>query len=67
MIRALSILGFGAVFLLISPAFRGNVMDGIAMTFGSLDKYSPWSYMGCAVVGLIVVTFSLNQGSGPAK
>ncbi|HXB67859.1 MAG TPA: hypothetical protein VNY05_06430 [Candidatus Acidoferrales bacterium] len=65
MIRALSIFGFGALFLIISPAFRGNVMDGISTGFGSLDKYSPWSYVACAVIGLICVTFSLNQGSRP--
>ena len=65
MIRAFSLIGFGALFLTISPVFRGSVMDGISTGFGSLDKYSPWSYVACAVVGLIFVTFSLNQGSRP--
>jgi hypothetical protein len=65
MVRAISIFGFAALFLLISPVFRGNVMDGISLGYGSLDKYSPWSYVACAVIGLIFITFSLNRGSRP--
>jgi hypothetical protein len=65
MVRAISILGFAALFLLISPAFRGNVMDGISFGYGTLDKYSPWSYVACAVIGLIFAGFAINRGSRP--
>jgi F0F1-type ATP synthase assembly protein I len=65
MVRAISIFGFAALFLLISPAFRGNVMDGISFGYGTLDKYSPWSYVACAVIGLIFAGFAINRGSRP--
>jgi hypothetical protein len=65
MIRALSLVGFGGGFLMISPNLRGMVMGGIATAVADLDKYSPWSYVGCAVAGLFLVTVSLNKGSRP--
>jgi hypothetical protein len=65
MIRALSLLGFGGGFLMISPNLRNMVTDGLATAVGDLDKYSPWSYLGCAVLGLFLATMSLNKGSRP--
>jgi hypothetical protein len=65
MVQAIAILGFSALFLLISPGLRSFAMGGIVAGFGSLDRYSPWSYVACAVAGLILVTFTLNRGSHP--
>ena len=58
-------MGFGGGFLVISPNLRGLVMGGLATAIGDLDKYSPWSYVGCAVAGLLLVTICLNKGSRP--
>jgi hypothetical protein len=63
MVQGIAILGFGALFLLITPQLRSLVMDGIAAGFGGLARYSPWSYVACAVAGLIIVAITLNRGS----
>jgi hypothetical protein len=65
MLRALSIFGFGGGFLMISPSLRSVVLGGLATGIGDLDKYSPWSYIAGAVVGLLVVAVSLNRNSRP--
>jgi hypothetical protein len=65
MVRAISICGFAVLFLLIAPNLRGVVMDGISNGFGALARYSPWSYVACAVAGLIFVTVTLNRASRP--
>ena len=59
MLRACSLLGMACVFLIISPALRGTVLNGIAQTAAGLDKYSPYSYagVGLALVGALVLTF----------
>jgi hypothetical protein len=47
------------VFLIISPALRGTVLNGIAQTAAGLEKYSPYSYagVGLALVGVLMLTF----------
>jgi len=50
MLRVISLLGMSSGFLMISPPFRANVLLGLARTIFELDKYSPWSYMGLALV-----------------
>ena len=65
MVRAISLLGFGGVFLLISPDFRGSVLGGLATGVNGLNEYSPWSYVACAAVGLVLATISLNRASRP--
>ncbi len=59
MLRACSLLGMACIFLIISPALRGTVLNGIAQTAAGLDKYSPYSYagVGLALVGVLVLTF----------
>jgi hypothetical protein len=46
-------------FLVISPALRGTVLNGIAQTAAGLEKYSPYSYagVGLALVGILMLTF----------
>ena len=62
MIKLLPLLGFGGLFLIISPKLREVAMDGIAWGVGNLVKYSPWSYIG-AVVGLLVFAMMRNYRS----
>jgi hypothetical protein len=59
MLRACSLLGLAAVFLIISPGLRGTVLNGIAQTAAGLDRYSPYSYagVGLALVGGLMLTF----------
>jgi hypothetical protein len=62
MIRALSWISFGALFLLISPQLREVALGGIGWGVGNIVKYSPWSYIG-AVVGLLVFAMMRNYRS----
>jgi len=59
MLRACSLLGLASGFLVISPALRGTVLNGIAQTAAGLEKYSPYSYagVGLALVGILMLTF----------
>jgi hypothetical protein len=42
--------GFGALFLLISPSLRESVLFGLGQAMLQLSKYSPYSYIGLAMV-----------------
>ena len=50
MLRAIGMFGFGALFLLISPSLRESVLSGLGQTMLQLSKYSPYSYIGLAIV-----------------
>jgi hypothetical protein len=50
LLRALSIFGLAALFLLISPSLRGTVEFGAWQVMIALSKYSPYSYIGLALV-----------------
>ena len=65
MVRALSLLGFGGTFLMISPNLRGILTGGIASAVGGQDQYSPWSYVGCAAGLLLALTLSMSRTSRP--
>jgi hypothetical protein len=65
MIRVFSLCGMGGAFLMISPNLRSVVQNGLAAGLGSLDTYSPWSYIACAVAGLIFVALYISRGSRP--
>ena len=62
MIKLLPVIGFGALFLMISPQLRDVAMDGIAWGVGNIVKYSPWSYIG-AVVSLLLFAIMRNYRS----
>jgi hypothetical protein len=62
MIKLLPVLGFGGLFLVISPPLREVAMGGIAWGIGNIVKYSPWSYIG-AVVGLLLFATMRNYRS----
>ena len=53
MLKWLPVMGFAAVFLMISPNLRDVTMGGIAVGVDTIVKYSPWSYIG-AVLGLLL-------------
>ncbi len=55
MLRALALTGLAFGFLGISPNLRNTVMDGVAAATGTLDAYSPVSYV--ALAGLFVFGF----------
>ena len=52
MIRACSLVGLASGFLIISPALRGTLLNGLAQAAAGLDKYSPYSY---AIVALVLL------------
>jgi len=65
MLRALSLFGLGALFLLISPVLRGHVLGAIESLVEVLQNHSPYSYV-IAVIGVFAVfTISLNRGAAP--
>jgi hypothetical protein len=50
MIRAISVFGMAAGFLLISPSLRGSVLHVLGHATLFLDQHSPWSYIALALV-----------------
>ena len=50
MLRLLSLFGMAALFLLISPAFRGSVLSILGQATLELAKYSPYSYIALAIL-----------------
>jgi hypothetical protein len=66
MIRVLSWMSFGILFLMISPKLREVAMDGIAWGVNGIVKYSPWSYIG-AVVGLVLFAMMSNDRSASSR
>lgn len=65
MTRALGIFGFTGGFLLISPAMRQMVTDGVSGGLGLLQQYSPYSYVGVVLVVFGGVSLTLVSGSSP--
>lgn len=65
MTRALGVFGFTGGFLIISPAMRQMVMDGVSGSLGLLQQYSPYSYLGVVLVVFGGVSLTLVSGSSP--
>ncbi len=63
MTRALGIFGFTGGFLVISPAMRQMVMDGVSGGLGMLQQYSPYSYIGVVLLVFGGVSLTLVSGS----
>ena len=63
MLRVLSWMSFAAVFLIISPKLRDVAMDGIAFGVDHIVKYSPWSYIGFAVIVLLCAMRAADRSS----
>ena len=65
MLRAASFLGFGGLFLAISPGLRGSVTGGLESFVHQMELYSPFSYIGAAVLLLLTLVFSMYRGAQP--
>lgn len=64
-LRVISLIGLFGGFLLISPQLRVDLTDVMAAFVGTLDKYSPYSYVALAfaIVGFFMMT--LVRSSAP--
>jgi hypothetical protein len=65
MLRACSLLGLAAGFLIISPALRETLLTGVAQAAAGLDKYSPYSYAGVALALLGGLVAAFSKGTAP--
>jgi hypothetical protein len=65
MLRACSLLGLAAGFLIISPALRGTMLTGIAQAAAGLEKYSPYSYAGALFALLVGLLAAFSKGTAP--
>ncbi len=65
MTRIVGMFGFAALFLLISPALRSTVVDASTGMVGLFQNYSPYSYIGGALLLFGGVTVTLATGSSP--
>jgi hypothetical protein len=65
MLRACSIVGLASGFLIISPALRESMLNGLAQVAAGLDKYSPYSYAGVALALLGGLMAAFSKGTAP--
>lgn len=65
MLRFLSIGGMTGGFLVISPALRGHVIDGYALLVGTLNDFSPWSYIAIGIGIFVALTVELYRHAIP--
>jgi hypothetical protein len=65
MLRACSIFGLGALFLIISPKLRGNVQDVFGSLYLNVQLYAPFSYVALIILVLVVMVASFRQGAQP--
>ncbi|MGA2117552.1 MAG: hypothetical protein ABSH56_22675 [Bryobacteraceae bacterium] len=64
MIRAFGILGLGGSFLAISPKLRDDLFSGVHKLTGTLNEYSPYSYIAVALCLFGLITLSLYRSTG---
>jgi hypothetical protein len=65
MVRAISLGGFGALFLLISPKLRDTVTGGIESVSEQMALYAPWSSVGGVAAVLMILVYSFYRGAQP--
>jgi hypothetical protein len=65
MLRAISLFGFGGVFLLISPKLRDTVWGALDSGVAGMEMHAPYSYVGAAAMVLIAMGVSLYRGAQP--
>lgn len=65
MLRAIGCLGLFGGFLIISPDFRISLMEGLGQGLQTMDRNSPWSYVGAAVLTLLFVMVYLYRAAQP--
>jgi len=66
MLRTLSWGSFGALFLMISPKLRMQVMGCLDSGVQSMDASAPYSYIGAALLVVVVFLVSLSRGAQPS-
>lgn len=65
MLRALGSFGLGILFLIVSPALRGSVMDVLNAIGNWVQVYSPLSYVGIGIAILAGLMFCLYRAAQP--
>jgi hypothetical protein len=55
----------GALFLIISPGIRQNLLDGIGTIANQFELYSPFSYVAGVVALLLLLMMSFHRGAQP--
>jgi hypothetical protein len=60
-VRTISMLGMAGGFLAISPSLRGSALNALGQATFVLDKYSPYSYIGLAIVLGTAAIMSLSN------
>ena len=65
MVRAISLLGMGGVFLMISPKLRWTLTGGMESVAHQMELTAPYSYIGGGALLLVVLVFSMYRGAQP--
>ena len=65
LLRAIGTFGFAVAFLLISPALRGTLLDGVDAFGRTLSENSPGSYVAVGLVLLAGAMFGVYRASQP--
>jgi hypothetical protein len=63
MTRALSLFGLAALFLLVSPPLRKDVLGGINKCVLAMQFYAPLSYVAGVILVLASMVVAFNRGS----
>ena len=66
MLRLLSWGSFATLFLLISPKLRLQLLGCLDSGVQKMDASAPYSYIGAAVLVVIVFLVSLTRGAQPS-
>ena len=65
MLRILGCFGLGIIFLIISPALRESIVQGMDSGLHGLEFYSPWSYVGVALCMLLGAMAFIYRAAQP--
>ena len=65
MLRAAGTFGLGILFIAISPALRGSLLDDLGAIEHAIVVNSPISYIGIGLAVLAGLMFALHQASQP--
>ena len=63
MVRAISLFGLTALFLLVSPALRQDVLGVINKCVLAMQSYAPFSYVLGVILVLVSMVVAFNRGS----
>jgi hypothetical protein len=63
MIRFLALCGLGGGFLALSPKLRDDALSSATIQIGMMHQYSPYSWVGLAVVGVVSALIYMRRCS----